>query len=793
MLPVSPRQGPGRPPGLPAAEPRTALRPPPQVPKDQLRQCLERWVNKASNRAHAEEVKNRILASLSTGRLDLRNCRARAVIELPTELINALPRLRAIALPRSVEQWPPGNGGIYRSGLNSELVISGPDLTLVRVDGGTHVRSGGRGKKIKVTYHDASGTERGAGVAHGNAYYARKNGSIDFSNINGVFAFGNQNDPRGPGGHTIVCRHLALFEALMRQRHEQEKKSVGKTANWAACREERLKHIASAQNANLELRYKELFAHAPEQYLVGHREWGQFLHDQFARMQPEETKSIVVSSQSHAMTLTLKTKIKDGAAHYVVEFYDPNDTYTHIRIERDSLSSLRDLSMQLLLPNERIDYYYKTARSHNHVPFSVLAVLPADAHCKALSDEWFSHSVPSTVKEFLTAQERTDPLRFYALARASAPLDGLYDAAAACPDRGSRVALLKLQGPNSGSGFADALANAATATVTEYGSVLLRARENSLINNDDLGVLLELGAEGARAGPPEEEQANTLRALAEIARQARERGWLNAGACGRVLAAPLRMSAQFGPTGAIRQICDGVLKGNKLTPADAAALFTPGIVARAVQGCIYGSVEASDSVEPLMDAVTSAKVAGLLTEKEVVDILRIKIDQSTLASFGESPDAVFTVWGLAVLKACERGALSSEGLAELMLPEDPGVVCSNVEPKKMQEHFKAWAAVTNTALQRRWLTQDQIARRLISRKPLGPWLACALEGRASEATIANYRQLISGLELNSKSRTTVRRELNSAVRGWFGRRRPQFRDADHQAWQQYKQVLSSLK
>ena len=177
-------------------------------------------------------------------------------------------------------------------------------------------------------------------------YHSPKRGEPD--NLNGKAIFPDTDEE-------ILCRHLVTYRQKVQERDPQIKfdNNLYESAQAIA------RNVPSATEAEFE----HLLAHAAEAHLFHNRDFGKMLSEQFTAMADdgEKTRLITLLSPTHAMSVGLKLKItqKDGELRrYAAEFFDPNQTTSHVRVASGSLCTFETLALKNCISEKFYKSYY---------------------------------------------------------------------------------------------------------------------------------------------------------------------------------------------------------------------------------------------------------------------------------------------------------------------------------------------------------------------------------------------------------------------------------------------------
>ncbi|MHA1067221.1 ShET2/EspL2 family type III secretion system effector toxin [Enterobacter ludwigii] len=155
-------------------------------------------------------------------------------------------------------------------------------------------------------------------------------------------------------GDMIVCRHLAPYWEEAFAGAEKHKVDYSRFDNEDALHSE----ISTEK-------YNEMFAAPFIAQMAANNEWGNVIADTFTDMQKcgNSVKTLVIYTTNHVMALGLKIKCSPkGGDKWVIQFYDPNRTATHVRAAfpgdmPDRISTIRKLEAGDFLPDDELEDY----------------------------------------------------------------------------------------------------------------------------------------------------------------------------------------------------------------------------------------------------------------------------------------------------------------------------------------------------------------------------------------------------------------------------------------------------
>lgn len=189
-------------------------------------------------------------------------------------------------------------------------------------------------------------------------------------------------------GKKIACRHLSgyLFfhHSHLKDYHESYKSL------------ENIKSIKYLYNNEYDENNPELTCHYyntfPVQFL------GQALSNIASDLIVNKEKARMFFSKNHLMMISIiKKKLSTDKHHYIIKFYDPNKTNSHIRIICDNLDSMSKLQVEQILGEDRTTAYFKESR--------IVSLLgEPDSSNKALMTVMFHYTLND--KQVMYAHER---------------------------------------------------------------------------------------------------------------------------------------------------------------------------------------------------------------------------------------------------------------------------------------------------------------------------------------------------------------------------------------------------
>lgn len=126
-------------------------------------------------------------------------------------------------------------------------------------------------------------------------------------------------------GRPIACRHFVEHLQARQEQTEHGKFDYAEFANPEA--------IAENVTIGTDAGVKSFVSTAAETHMFRNRDFGQMLIEQFTKMkaQGQAHRLMALVSTRHMMSLRLRIKLKDGKERFVVTFFDPQITTSHVR------------------------------------------------------------------------------------------------------------------------------------------------------------------------------------------------------------------------------------------------------------------------------------------------------------------------------------------------------------------------------------------------------------------------------------------------------------------------------
>ncbi len=293
------------------------------------------------------ELARRLIRAARTPQLDLSAFSAQSIESMSPDAWAALAtiaqnRVSEVVMPRGMTALPEG---LERFGALRYIVVPYFHGTRIDVPAAlAHTRFAGWGsnaQKIVVQRHGAAGAVSKSNL-RGNVYFrqaapraaeteAQAQARTLSEKFNAQVKFAQ---PSRMSGDAILCRHLSVAWLREKTAHAlvaADSKDAGgsrfdyeKFASHAAIQQ----HVRPAD----ELAYRHIHSASSECHVVPLDCWSDFLTRQVAGMNIGERRHFLLDSDRHAMAMELRCKADDHGEHqYVIDFYDPNDTTTHLR------------------------------------------------------------------------------------------------------------------------------------------------------------------------------------------------------------------------------------------------------------------------------------------------------------------------------------------------------------------------------------------------------------------------------------------------------------------------------
>ena len=194
-----------------------------------------------------------------------------------------------------------------------------------------------RDRNFRLLEEDPVTDEAVAKVMKEIPYFSPKRGWPEDSNAKARFP--DQDEE-------IVCRHLVEHRQAVQEQSEQLKFNYAQYASKEA--------IAAHVSYDTQAKYLHLKAHAAQARLFHNSDFGKTLVQQLDEMtlKKETARLILLESTTHAMSVGLKIKEKDGKTLYVAELFDPNHTTSHVRVASDHLHTFKTLTLKSFIDTE---------------------------------------------------------------------------------------------------------------------------------------------------------------------------------------------------------------------------------------------------------------------------------------------------------------------------------------------------------------------------------------------------------------------------------------------------------
>jgi ankyrin repeat protein len=148
----------------------------------------------------------------------------------------------------------------------------------------------------------------------------------------------------------MTCRHLASFHAFEAPRGIKDYHETLHT-------EESLKatpYLFDNRFDRDRLAYRSSFYH-----IFSHFALGQALKQVASILNDNEETTLLIGTENHMMSVTIiRKKIGENRAHYIIKFYEPNQTNAHLRAICPTLKSIDDVSFSLFLTKKKLTAYF---------------------------------------------------------------------------------------------------------------------------------------------------------------------------------------------------------------------------------------------------------------------------------------------------------------------------------------------------------------------------------------------------------------------------------------------------
>ncbi len=218
-------------------------------------------------------------------------------------------------------QVPPGMACVLEQGTQG---LQNPGPAIVRYLNAAGVETQAPLKLDEFLYYRDDEPESSAGDRKAGSQGQVR--SMDIQ-LNGSAHFDTKAAERAAlSNNAIVCRHLVA--------HHLTNES-GRRAGHANFDDfKSIDAIERSVSARTEALYREVVSR-PAAHVFHSSGFSRALHAELGTMKPGDERRFVLSTDIHAMAVTLRAKKRDGAGQgtaYVVRLYDPNHTATHLRL-----------------------------------------------------------------------------------------------------------------------------------------------------------------------------------------------------------------------------------------------------------------------------------------------------------------------------------------------------------------------------------------------------------------------------------------------------------------------------
>ncbi len=299
------------------------------------------------------------------------------------------------------------------------------------------------------------------------------------------------------------CRHIGLSQIIKRQTDDssENKKNTGRNAhlNYTSRQylslggaEDKMDPIFHPALAD---RWEEILSDAKENCIVPHEKWGAFLYDSFKKMQNENRSHCywAVGSSKHAMALRQRIKPIDGGQklRYVANFYDPNCTFSDIRVYFDNLEDITGLTCSDFLDPDGIADYFGKTDNENREEVALFQRVPDTLHKQDITESIkYDSDEQRWVKLFASDKKSIQPAQYYHLMRSGLPLNTLKNDLLKCTGKAERIRLLQAKAEDGTPGLYMAMLNGHGQTVKTIANAIIKALKQEMITIEDAKELL---------------------------------------------------------------------------------------------------------------------------------------------------------------------------------------------------------------------------------------------------------------------------------------------------------------
>lgn len=155
--------------------------------------------------------------------------------------------------------------------------------------------------------------------------------------------------------NSIQCRHITMHRLMRQSMRPDGKFRLSESAETYSNALEASLHIPE----EIDRHYVNLVTKAPELHLVDISFLGKAIARQLSDLSDAKpTKLFLIQAHNHAMSLRLHLKEFNQRPCYVLDFYDPNLSTTHVRMASDNIDTFKGLELSNLIHRNVFPTYF---------------------------------------------------------------------------------------------------------------------------------------------------------------------------------------------------------------------------------------------------------------------------------------------------------------------------------------------------------------------------------------------------------------------------------------------------